>query len=162
MQPRSMRVGRRFLWTAMVFGLVHAFWSYYWAFGGTWMLDTVGQWAVVSQLQQPLQAFLVLLGIGLLKTSAAVIPVAVEYGRLGGRRFWRLVSWVGGIELVLYGGIYAATAWLVLIGVVAPGAAYDGPVMLGHALLWDPLFFFWGLSLVMSLILTRRRTYKKQ
>ena len=162
MQPRSMRVGRRFLWTAMVFGLVHASWSYYWASGGTWMLDTVGQWAVVSQLQQPLQTFLVLLGIGLAKTAGAVVPVAVEYGKLGGRKFWRLISWVGGIGLVLYGGIYAATAWLVLIGVLAPGDAYDKPVMLGHALLWDPLFFFWGLSLVMSLILTHRRTYKKQ
>ena len=120
------------------------------------MLDTVGQWAVVSQLAQSVQTFFVLLGIGLVKTAAAVIPVAVEYGKLGGRRFWRLISWIGGSGLVIYGGVYAATALLVLTGLIAPGADYNTPVMLGHALLWDPLFFFWGLSLVISLILTRR------
>ena len=155
MQPRPVRVGRGFLWAAMILGLVHAFWSFYWAFGGTWMLGTVGQWAVVSQLERPLQTFFVLTGIGLMKTAAAVIPVTVEYGKLGGRKFWRCISWVGGIGLVLYGGIYAVTAWLVLTGMLVPGAGYNEPVMLGHALLWDPLFFFWGLSLVISLILTR-------
>lgn len=157
MQPRSVRVGRRFLWAALILGLVHAFWSFYWAFGGTWMLDTVGQWAVVSQLHRPVQTFLVLLGIGMLKTAASVIPVAVEYGKLGGRRFWRLISWVGGVGLVLYGGVYTVTALMVLTGLVVPEADYDMPAMLGHALLWDPLFFFWGLTLVISLILTRRR-----
>ena len=53
MQARTVQTGRGFLWAALVLGLVHAFWSFYWAFGGTWMLDTVGQWAVVSQLHQP-------------------------------------------------------------------------------------------------------------
>ena len=157
MQSRSVRVARRFVWTALILGLVHAFWSVYWAFGGTWMLDTVGQWAVVSQLQRPVETFLVLLCIGLVKTAAAIIPVLVEYGKLGGRRFWRFISWVGGVGLVLYGGVYAGTAWLILSGLVAPNAAYDKPVLLGHALLWDPLFFLWGLTLVTSLFLTLRR-----
>lgn len=120
------------------------------------MLDTVGQWAVVSQLAQSVQTFFVLLGIGVVKTAAASIPIAVEYGKLGGRRFWRLISWIGGSGLVIYGGVYAVTALLVLTGLIAPGTDYNTPVMLGHVLLWDPLFFFWGLSLVISLILTRR------
>src|SRR5699024_12581039 len=86
-----MRVGRVFVWAALILGLSHAVWSFYWAFGGTWMLDTVGQWAVVSQLHTPGQTFVVLLGIGLLKTAAAVIPVVVEYCKRGGRRCWGLV-----------------------------------------------------------------------
>ena len=158
MESRSARIGRRLLWAALILGLVHAFWSFYWAFGGAWMLDTVGQWAVVSQLHEPVQTFFVLLSVGVVKTAAAVIPVAVEYGKLGGRRFWRLISWIGSLGLVVYGGIYAVTALLMLTGVVEPTAAYGEPVMLGHALLWDPLFFFWGLSLAISLMLTRRRT----
>ncbi|HEY4536664.1 MAG TPA: DUF3995 domain-containing protein [Enteractinococcus sp.] len=161
MQSRSVRVARRSVWTALILGLVHAFWSFYWAFGGTWMLDTVGQWAVVSQLEQPVETFLVLLGIGFVKAAAAIIPVLVEYGKLGGRRFWRFISWVGGVGLVLYGGVYAGAAFLILSGVVGPSAAYDKPVLLGHALLWDPLFFFWGLTLVVSLLLTRRRSSAK-
>ena len=157
LQPRSVRIGRRFLWAALILGLVHAFWSFYWAFGGTWMLDTVGQWAVVSQLHEPVQTFSVLLSIGVVKTAAAVIPVVVEYGKLGGRQFWRLISWIGSLGLVVYGGIYAVTALLMLMGLVEPTAAYDKSVMLGHTLLCDPLFFFWGLSLASSLMLTRRR-----
>lgn len=45
---------------------------------------------------------------------------------------------------------------LVLTGVVGSIEGYNESVMFGHALLWDPLFFFWGLTLVSSLILTRR------
>src|SRR5690625_7970421 len=92
LQPRSVRIGRRFLWAALILGLVHAFWSFYWAFGGTWMLDTVGQWAVVSQLHEPVQTFSVLLSIGVVKTAAAVIPVEIgrascrEGGGIGGGR----------------------------------------------------------------------------
>lgn len=157
LQPRSARIGRGLLWAALILGLVHAFWSFYWAFGGSWMLDAVGQWAVVSQLHEPVQTFSVLLSIGVVKTAAAVIPVVVEYGKLGGRRFWRVISWIGSLGLVVYGGIYAVTALLMLMGLVEPTAAYDKSVMLGHALLWDPLFFFWGLSLAISLVLTRRR-----
>ena len=151
----SNQIGKGILWAAMALGLVHAAWSFYWAFGGSWLLDTVGQWAVVSQLHQPVQTFFVLSGIGLVKTAAAVIPVLVECGKLGGRRFWRLISWVGGVGLVIYGGVYAITALTMLVGWVAPTAAYDRSVILAHALLWDPLFFFWGLCLVISLILTR-------
>lgn len=86
MQPRSARIGRRFLWAALILGLVHAFWCFYWVFGGTWLLDTVGRWAMVSQLHEPVQTFIVLLSVGLVKTAADVIPIAVEYGKLGGRR----------------------------------------------------------------------------
>src|SRR5699024_6160118 len=91
-QQCGMRVDRAFVWVALVLGLSHAFWSFSWAFGGTWMLVTVGHWAVVSQLPTPAQTFFVLIGIVLVKTAAAVIPVAVEYGKLGCRRYWRLVS----------------------------------------------------------------------
>lgn len=156
MPPRAGRIGRIFLWIAMVLGLVHAGWSLYWAFGGSWMLDTVGQWAVVSQLQTPRQTMLILLLIGLVKIAAATIPVAVEYGKLGGRRFWRVISWIGGVGLVLYGGVYAGSALAVLAGLVVPEDGYDTRVMMGHAFLWDPLFFTWGLTLVISLALTRR------
>ena len=57
----SNQIGKGILWAAMALGLVHAAWSFYWAFGGSWLLDTVGQWAVVSQLHQPVQTFFVLL-----------------------------------------------------------------------------------------------------
>src|SRR5699024_7168044 len=137
-------------------GLSNAFWSFYWAFGVTCKLYIVGLWAVLSHLHSVVQTLGVLIGIVLVITAASVILVAAEYGMLVGRRFWRLVSWVGGVGLTLYGGIYAATAMTMLTGLVSPGAGYSKPVMYGHALLWEPLFFMWGLTLVNSLVLTRR------
>src|SRR5690625_6268240 len=95
MQPRSVRIGRRFLWAALIFGLLHAFWSFYWAFGGTWMLDTVGQWAVGSQLHGPVQTFAVLLSIGGVKTAAAVIPIAIAAGKRGRSQSCPLIRWIG-------------------------------------------------------------------
>ncbi len=38
--------GRGFFTLAMVAGLLHAAPSLYWALGGTWLLETVGQFAV--------------------------------------------------------------------------------------------------------------------
>lgn len=63
---------------------------------------------------------------------------------------------------MLYGGIYVGTAWLVLTGLVAAGTEYNRPVMLGHAMLWEPLFFSWELALVVSLILTQRRAHSTE
>ena len=155
MQRRSVRVGRAFLWLALFLGLGHTAFSLYWAVGGTWLLDTVGQWAVTAQQQTPGQAFFVLMAVTVLKAAAASIPVAVEYDKIRGRRFWRLVSWVGGIGLMLYGGINSVVAISVLTGLVAPEAGFDERAMFGHAFLWDPWFFVWGLTLVTSLALTR-------
>src|SRR5699024_12494915 len=97
------------------------------------MLDTVGHWAVVSQLHTPGQTVIVLIVIGLVKTAAAVIPVAVEYGKLGGRRFWRVIGWVGCIGLTIYGGIYSATAMTMLTGLVSPANGYRKTVREVHA-----------------------------
>ena len=42
-----------------------------------------------------------------------------------------------------------------LSGLIAPEGGYDRPAMIGHALLWDPLFLVWGATLLASLWLSR-------
>jgi len=156
--PSTLPVtARRLVWAAALAGTLHAAFSLYWATGGTWLLDTVGDWAVRLTAEQPVAAGLGLGALGAAKLAAAWIPVLVAEGRLGGRRPWRRVSWFGGGALVLYGGANTAIALTVVSGLVRPEGGYDSAAMLGHAALWDPLFLVWGGLLVASLWATRER-----
>lgn len=68
-------------------------------------------------------------------------------------RFWRGVSWVGGLPLVASAA--SAVSAAVLAGLIRPNGGYDPDAMRGHAYLWDPLFFTWGTALVLALWLSR-------
>jgi uncharacterized membrane protein len=136
---------------------VHAGFSFYWAFGGQWLLATVGNWAVELSAEAPLEAGLALGTVALGKLLAAVIPVGVAYGRVPWPRFWRSVAWVGGSLLVVYGGVNAVVSGAVLAGLIRPPDGYVVEAMIGHAWLWDPLFFVWGAALVLSLWYSRER-----
>ena len=140
---------------AAVVGLVHAGFSAYWALGGRFLLDTVGQWAVDLADRSPGVTAVGLGAVAVAKAAGAVVPLLVEARRLPGRRVWRALAWVGGVVLVLYGGANIVVAWLVLRGVVEPEGGYDERAMLGHAALWDPLFLLWGALLVAGLALSR-------
>lgn len=61
-----------------------------------------------------------------------------------------------GTVLVAYGGSNTIVALAVLAGVVRREGGYDAGAMMGHAYLWDPLFFLWGGALVVSLRLSRQ------
>jgi hypothetical protein len=144
-------------WVALALGLTHAGFSAYWALGGRWLLRTVGEWAVRLAESDPSRAGLLLGRVALVKTLAAVIPVLVAYGRMPWPRVWRAISWAGAIGLVLYGGINVVVSGAVLAGLVQVDGGYDRAAMLGHLALWDPLFALWGLALLSSLWLSRRR-----
>ncbi len=135
-------------------GLVHAAFSAYWAVGGRWLLDTVGQWAVDLADRSPAVSALGLGAVAVAKVAGAVLPVLAEIGRIGRRRLWRGLAWTGGAVLVLYGGANTMVGWLVLGGVIEPEGGYDKRAMVGHAALWDPLFLLWGALLVAGLALS--------
>lgn len=142
---------------AALAGLLHAAASLYWALGGRWLLDTVGAWAVELAASAPVSAGLALGGIALVKALGGVVPLLVEAGRWpGSRRWWRALEWVGAAGLLLYGGVNAVVAGLVLAGVIRPDGGYDAAAMWGHAALWDPLFALWGLALGIGLWRSRR------
>ncbi|NUT73340.1 DUF3995 domain-containing protein [Pseudarthrobacter sp. C4D7] len=121
------------MWMAFVAGTVHAGFSLYWALGGTWLLDTVGQWAVQLSVEAPLGAGVVLGVIAAGKLLAATIPVVTAYRRMPWARFWRVVSWAGGLFLVVYGGVNTVVSGAVLGGVIRPEGGYDRNAMIGHA-----------------------------
>lgn len=146
---------RTFVWVAFTLAVVHAAFSAYWAAGGTWLLATVGQWAVTLVETSPGEAGVLLGSIAVVKVVAGAVPVVVSYGRLPGRSLWRALSWCGGSLLVLYGSVNVAVGAVVLAGGVEPDGGYDRDAMIGHAFLWDPLFAAWGAALLASLWLSR-------
>ena len=143
------------MWVAAAAGVLHAVPSLYWAFGGQWLLATVGQWAVDLSAREPLAAGVTLGLVAVVKLLAALVPVGVAYGKLPWRRFWRATSWTGGLLLVVYGGVNTVVSAAVLGGLIRPEGGYDPVAMRGHAYLWDPLFLLWGTALVLSLWLSR-------
>jgi len=140
----------------MVAGLVHAAWTFYWMAGGTALVSTLGAWAVEWSERDPVGARAVLGVIGLVKTGGAVLPWAGTTNRVPGRRWWRGLAWPGAVLLVVYGGLSTAVAGWVLATGRADDADVDRPALIGHALLWDPLFLLWGSALLIGLLLSRR------
>ncbi len=155
----KLLVSRGLVWAAGAAGAVHAGFSLYWAFGGRWLLATVGQWAVDLSVERPLAAGITLGLVAAIKFLGAAVPVGLAYGRVPWPRLWRGISWAGGLLLVAYGGINTLFGLAVLAGVVRPEGGYDLDAMRGHAYLWDPLFFLWGSALVLSLWLSRRKLH---
>lgn len=147
---------RALLWLAVACGLVHAGFSAYWAFGGQWLADTVGQWALDWYRTAPAAAMTALLVIAAVKAVVAVGPLVNEYRPLPGYRWWRVPCWLGGALLLAYGAANAVGAWLVLAGVFTTTSP-DRAALIGHAALWDPLFALWGGCLLGGLIASRGR-----
>lgn len=132
-----------FLSLAAVCGLLHAAPSLYWAAGGTALLETVGDFAVDLARSGGPGVALMLLGVGLVKAAGALVPL-IDHVRAPAHRWVRLVSWAGVVLLLVWGGAGTIGAWT---GLATAAASWDQPAVVGHAVLWDPLFVLWGLML---------------
>lgn len=143
---------------AAVAGLLHGTASLYWAIGGRWQLESVGDWAVELVDDHPIWSGVGLGLLAVLKALAATVPALNERQKGSGYRAIRLCSWAGGVLLVAWGGLSTMSAWAVLAGVITPDGGYDRATMVGHAVAWDPLFLIWGGALLIALWTSRRRT----
>lgn len=138
---------------AAIAGLLHATPSVYWALGGRWQLESVGDWAVRLADDQPLAAGFGLAGLGFVKAAAAVAPLVNERRKSFLYRPIRFCGWVGAVVFVAWGGLSTLSAWSVLAGVITPTGGYNRTTMLGHGVVWDPLFVIWGGALMVGLCL---------
>lgn len=102
-------------------------------------------------------ALTVLLSITGVKIAAVIIPVAVEYEKLGHRRFWWATCWVGGFRIAIYGAFNTVVKLVLLSGVIQPAGGYDTRALTGHAFIWDLSFLLWGVALG-AFLHTRCRT----
>jgi hypothetical protein len=160
-QPRvAENVGRRdavvqgSLWAAATAGTLHALFSLYWAFGGGWLLETLGT-RILDQFEELRWA---LVPVGVVKLAGAWVPVALDRRGWPRPRIWRPVCWTGVAILIAWGDVNTVVGQLVLTGVIDPDGGYDRPGMIGHAWLWDPLFLLWGAALAIGLWRSRGRT----
>lgn len=158
LRPRPLRpAASRALWTAAVIGTLHAAWSVYWAFGGTLLLETVGEWAVEASDTSPVVASLGLSAVSAIKLAGAWIPLLAETELIPWRGFWRILGWIGGPFLILYGVTDVVAGSAVLSGLIQVEGT-DRTGVLGHTLIWGPHFALWGLALTTALALSRGRS----
>lgn len=140
---------------ALVPALLHALSSFYWATGGDALLWTVGDWAVDMRRDNPSQTALLLAVIGAIKLCGGLVPLANAYGLLPFSRLWSYLSAVAAVVLVVYGGANILLGGASALGAFGSTSDSDRNALLGHVLLWDPLFLLWGLALSAGLITAR-------
>jgi hypothetical protein len=132
-------------WVALVYAVV----SFYWAFGGTAGVDTLGG-RLEERARDGDPALLWLAGVaGVLKVGGAVVALALArpWGRVVPRRLLLVVAWGGAVVLVAYGGLYVVAGALALAGVVEVAGAEDRVALWWHVLVWDLWFLLWGVLL---------------
>ena len=147
----AARAGAPSLLVAMTVGLIHAGFSYYWGSGGSFLLSTVSERA--TSMFEGNEAWLYPIAIA--KTVFALLPFLYLLMR---RRLAkaRIVLALGGIALLIWGGINTVTANLNFFGVINSGADATRSELVGHAFVWDPLFFIWGMAVTVFLVSTRQ------
>jgi hypothetical protein len=148
----SGRTGNWAAYAACVVALLYAGVSFYWAFGGTAGIGTLGgRLEELGRSGDP--AVLWLAGIaGVLKVAGAVVALALvrPWGRVVPRRVLLVAAWAGAVVLVGYGGLYVGGGALVLGGVVEVAGAEDRRALWWHVLVWDLWFLVWGVLLGMA------------
>lgn len=150
--PRSSNA---FYWAAAVVGSFHAGWSVYWLMGGSFLLESVGQWAATTGDNRSGGITAMLAATMLVKLGAAWMPLLAENRIIAGRKAWRTVSWIGGACITLYGLANIAASGAALLYIL-PAAPDSRSAHLGHAFLWGPLFVLWGTALLIALARSKR------
>lgn len=146
---------------AALLGVLYAAVSFYWALGGTALLDTVGGVFQKAGRNGSVGVDAVVWLTVALKLIAAGLGLAAvrRPARLGARRRRqvRATAWTAAAILTLYGGVLSITGWLVQAGVISAAAHADHRALRWHAFLWDPWFLAWGVLLAVALKATRGR-----
>lgn len=153
---RQIAWSDRFAWAAFALGLPSAVISTFWGLGGIWLLDTVGGALEENgRAGNPALIAVVWLAV-LLKLVASLIGVAaVRSWFPTWARLTRIIGWMAGAILFLYGLVLTAGGILVEIGVISASADADRRAIRWHAFFWDPWFLLWGGCLLLAMALSR-------
>ena len=94
-------------------GLVHGAFSLYWALGGEWLLETLGE-RVVGAFAD---ARWVLVAVFAIKVVGSLGPLWLDRRGLLAHGAWRVVAVLGACVLIVWGGLNTLVRNLVLAGV---------------------------------------------
>ena len=137
------------IWCAGLLGLLNAGPSVYWAFGGDFLMDTIGQWLIDLRTEMPVLTGLALLGIALGKTVAVLVPLLAVFVQGRHRVLWWNLARIIAAALVLYG---AAGLLINAVLLLWPGLVLTDPTArIGQALIWYPMLLVWGIVLALGL-----------
>jgi Protein of unknown function (DUF3995) len=139
---------------ALAVGLAYTAISAYWAFGGTWLLDTVSSSLVTAH--PSVTAVMAVWAAVVLKAVAALLPLHVCLTPPPSKRHdrLRLLAWAEAAVLTLYGFAFTLAGLMLQVGIIHQRRTADRRALVWHAYLWDPWFLVWGLSVIIALALT--------
>lgn len=148
-------------WLALVLGVGHAAFSFWWALGGTWLLDTVGG-GLEDQARTSIGLRLVVWVAAVVKIVAAVLPLVVVRGLAPTRlvKPTRWLAWTEGVILTAYGVVFTGVGLLVEANIVDASDDADEHALAWHAYFWDPWFLCWGVIVLLALLLGDRAAQK--
>jgi hypothetical protein len=146
--PSVRETGHWAGYATAVWAFLFALTSFYWGFGGTLLLDTVGREAVELVEAGDVGIYVAVWFAGFVKVAGGVLALALV--RPWGRRLFRhwmllVAGWGGAVVLVLYGGVQIGIQLMVLGGILVPPGGIDWRGFYGHLYVWDPWFIVWGL-----------------
>ena len=142
---------------SVVLAWLYALVSAYWTAGGTALLSTVG--GPVEDLARRGGGAAVAVGVVtvLLKLAGGVLGLALvrPWGRRLPARALTVAAAAAGALLALYGGANVLLGGLALLG--AFGEPADPGALRWHVGVWDLWFLLWGLLLLLTAAVLRRR-----
>lgn len=138
-------------YAAAAWAVIFAAISFYWAAGGTALLETLG--VTLRDMALARDPLAILVGgwlVGLAKLIGALLPLSLVRGwcRLLSCRLLRALTWAAGIGMLLYGAASFVQHLLMATGVITlpPGLGRTGAY--GHLLLWDPWWSLGGILFI--------------
>ena len=109
-KTRTRSAGTLLFIGAAIAGLLHAAPSFYWMCGGMWLLDTVGPMAVELQQEGNVPVRFLLAAVFIAKVTGALVPL-IDHLRPPAHAWVRIVSWVGVLVLIGWGGRGTFAGW---------------------------------------------------
>lgn len=140
-------------YAACAWGLIFALISFYWGFGGTAGLDTIGGSIERRALAGDTLIYVAVWLTGLLKLAGAALALALvrPWGRRLPRRPVSVLVWIVAIGLILYGGVIEVGNALTAAKVIKPSTPVDWTALWWHLWLWDLSFLVWGILFAVAL-----------
>lgn len=133
-------------YNAAVWALLFAAVSFYWALGGTALLDTIGESVTGPALAgDPLVVAAVWISVfGKLAGVPGALALTQRWGSLFPRWLVLLAGWGVTALLCLYGGANLVQQLLMAAGVVEVSDTFR-PVLMWHLFLWSPVWLIGGV-----------------
>ncbi|MFF4762938.1 DUF3995 domain-containing protein [Streptomyces sp. NPDC001292] len=137
---------------AAVLAIVFGLFSFYWAAGGTFAIDTLGG-AIQRMAQRRDPGFIAVVWItGALKIAGGLFSLSLvrPWGRVVPRPLMLTAGWGGAALLTLYGALQVGSLLLVALGVLTPSDPVEWKPLLWRLFVWDMSFLVWGILLFLA------------